>query len=281
MARLQAGYCTLVNPFNARQVTRVALCPEDVEAIVFWTRNPLPLLPYLPEIDAREYRYYFQFTLTGYPRIFEGNTPEMHEAVATFRRLAEKIGPARVIWRYDPIVLTNVTPPAYHLEQFARLADELHGATRRVVISLMDDYRHSGERLARLSEHGITPEALPPDSEAFGDLMRGLSRCAQAHGLEIMSCAEPIDLQPFGIAPGKCIDDAYIRRVLGVDVMWAKDKYQRPLCGCVASKDIGMYDSCPHACVYCYATRSAALVEKNRTTHRSDSPSLLGWHECD
>ena len=275
LQRLRDRYCVVQNPFNPRQVTRLSLCPAEVEALAFWTRDARPLLPHLPELDERGYRYFFHYTLTGYPRVFEPHTPAMSEAVETMRRLADMIGSARVIWRYDPLLFSSLTPPAYHLEQFARLADALHGAVHRVVSSLLANYRGVGARLARLAAQGITLHDLPPESAEFAEFMRGLSACAHAHGLEIVSCATPLDLRPFGIAAGKCLDADYLRRVFGISVAPEKDRHQRPACGCVASKDIGMYGSCLHGCVYCYATRSAEQAVNNHARHRVDCPSLL------
>jgi hypothetical protein len=111
-----------------------------VDAIVFWTRNPRPLFPYLGELDARGYRYYFQYTLIGYPPEIDAHGPTLHSSLVTFRELAQRVGPQRVIWRYDPIVLSQITPPEYHRLAFARLAGALAGFTGRSVISLMDDY---------------------------------------------------------------------------------------------------------------------------------------------
>jgi len=275
LRRLREQYCVVKNPFNPRQATRISLAPADVEAIAFWTRDARPLLPHLPELDACGYRYFFLYTLTGYPRAFEPHTPAVSDAVETMRRLAEMIGPARVIWRYDPLLFSALTPLAYHLEQFARLAGALQGTVQRVVISLMDYYRGVGARFACLEAQGITMQVLSPESAEFAKLMRGLSACAQAHEMEIVSCAEPIDLQPFGIATGKCLDDGYLHRVFNINVAPKKDPNQRPACGCVVSKDIGMYGSCLHGCVYCYATRSAEQAANNYARHRVDCPSLL------
>ena len=216
LQRLRAQYCEVANPFNPRQVTRVSLCAEEVEALAFWTRDARPLLPHLPELDACGYRYFFHYTLTGYPRAFEPHTPAPAEAIATMRRLAEAIGPARVIWRYDPLLFSNLTPPAYHLEQFARLAAALQGATRRVVISLLDQYRGAGTRLAQLTAQGVTLLHVAPGLQAnSANSCAAVSACAHAYGLDIVSCAEPVDLQPFGIAAGKCLDADYLRAVFG------------------------------------------------------------------
>ena len=148
--RLKEGYCTVANPFNRNQVTRISLKPEDVDAIVFWTRNPRPLMPYLDELDSRGYRYYFQFTILGYPREIDPKSPAAETAVTTFRELTERLGPRRVIWRYDPIVFTGITPPAFHQENFGRLAEALSGYTRRVVVSIVDMYRKIEKRLKEM-----------------------------------------------------------------------------------------------------------------------------------
>ena len=255
MDRVRAGYCDVANPYRADQVSRVSLRAEDVDVIVFITRDARPLLPYLAELDGRGLRYYFQYTLTGYPRALEARTPAVPEALDTLRRLVEHVGPERLIWRYDPILFTTLTPPAFHVKQFARLAEALDGLTRRVTVSIMDDYRWVAARLKKLEKVGIA--RLEVADEEFGGVMRTLSATADAHGMEIFSCAEPIDLSTHGIAPGKCIDDAYLRRTFGIDVTRRKDPSQRKSCGCVVSKDIGTYNTCRHGCVYCYATRRA------------------------
>ena len=250
--RIRAGYCIVPNPFNPNQVSRVALGPEDVDVIVFWTRNPRPLMRHLAELDARGYRYYFQYTLLDNPRPIDPHVPTLEASLATFRELADRIGPERIIWRYDPIVWSNVTGLEFHRQTYERIAQTLRGHTHRSVISLLDIYRKAEKRLKALAQQGI--ELATPDEGDLGKLMRALAELAAANGMEITSCAEPIDLRPFGVRPGKCVDDEYIQRVFGVDVTHDKDPSQRPACGCVASRDIGMYNSCLFGCAYCYAT---------------------------
>ena len=275
--RLREGYCTVANPFDRNQVTVVSLRPEDVATIVFWTRNPRPLMPYLGEMDSLGYRCYFQFTILGYPRELEPRSPAAATAVETFRELAERLGPRRVIWRYDPIVFTGITSPAFHQENFQRLAEGLRGHTGRVVVSIVDIYRKIEARLKKLE--GTPAAVCPCDAEEFASLMRRLAQLAGENGLEIVSCAEEIDLQPFGIAPGKCVDDRVIAEALGVALPNTKDPTQRKACGCVASRDIGMYESCLFGCQYCYATKSFERARANFESHDPKSPSLLGWHE--
>lgn len=273
MHRVRAGYCDVANPFRADQVSRVSLRAEDVDVIVFVTRNARPLLPHLAELDARGLRYYFQCTLTGYPRALEVNTPAVPEALDTLHRLVEHVGPERLIWRYDPILFTTLTPPAFHVKQFARLAEALDGLTRRVTVSIMDDYRWATARLKKLEGNGVTTQEI--SEEELGSVMRSLAATAREHGMEIFSCAEPIDLQSYGITPGKCIDDAYLHRTFGIDVTHRKDPSQRKPCGCIVSKDIGVYDTCIHGCVYCYATRSGDAARRRHAAHRVDTNSLL------
>lgn len=283
--RIEAGYCTVPNPFNRNQVSRVSLRCEDVDVIVFWTRNPAPLMPYLHKLDERGYRYYFQYTLMANPRAIDPKSPSPHVAVETFRALAEMVGPQRVIWRYDPIVLSAETPPAFHVETHARLAEALHGAAGRCVVSLVDVYRKAGKRLKELERKGIAIEDTPQDALAgeIGEMLSSMAATAKAHGMESVSCAEELDLSPFGIAAGKCVDDDYILRVFGLDVSHKKDPGQREACGCVVSRDIGMYDSCLFGCQYCYATadfQRAAKNYKEQEKHSDNSQSLLGNYDA-
>ena len=252
--RLREGYCTVANPFNRNQVARISLKPEDVDAIVFWTRNPRPLMPHLDELDSRGYRYYFQFTILGYPREIDAKSPPAATAVEAFCKLAERLGPKRVIWRYDPIVFSGLTSPAFHEENFRRLAESLKGHTRRVVVSIVDMYRKIEKRLKKLE--GTQAAVRSCDAGDFGPLMCRLAELAGENGMEIVSCAEEVDLRPFGILPGKCVDDRIISEAFGVEVPATKDPAQRKACGCVVSRDIGMYESCLFGCQYCYATKS-------------------------
>ncbi|HIU63689.1 MAG TPA: DUF1848 domain-containing protein [Candidatus Avacidaminococcus intestinavium] len=276
MRRLEAEYCTVVNPFNHKQISYVSLKPEDVDAIVFWTRNAKPLLPYLTTLNTKKIPYYFQYTITGYPKILESNTPDLNEAITTFQILSEQIGADRVIWRYDPICQTNITDCEWHIKQFTYLAQALRGKTKRVIISIVDNYRKAEQNFRALATQGIVLEK--PSLEEIGLLMQTLAKIAQENNIEIFSCAERLDLTPYGIKPGKCIDDVYLKKVFGISVKQNKDKGQRPECGCIQSKDIGAYDTCLHGCTYCYAGTLKA-GRTNYKEHDINSPSLIGFHD--
>jgi len=275
--RLREGYCNVPNPFNERQVQQISLLPEEVEIIVFWTRHPRLLFPYLEEMEARGYRYYFQYTLLDYPSSLDRDNPPYKAKIAAFQELSNRLGSERVVWRYDPIVLSNATPATFHLEAFMRIAEELQGYTHRVVVSLLTPYKKIQGRMKALEQQGVS--LYPPvtiDDPRLGDFLRSLSQIAQRRGLQITSCASEQDFSPFGIQPGKCIDDELIQRLFGIEVSHTKDPGQRKACGCVTSKDIGNYDSCLFGCQYCYATTSFTRARSNHARHDPHSPSLIG-----
>ncbi|MEN6328496.1 MAG: DUF1848 domain-containing protein [Syntrophomonas sp.] len=277
MNRVRAGYCTTMNPYNRKQVSYVSLRPEDVDVIVFWTKHPEPLVKHLKELDARGYRYYFQYTLNGYPRTIEPNLPGLKEEIETFKRLAGLVGPDRVIWRYDPIIISNATGIDYHKRQIDHIARELEGSTERLVVSIVDEYRKARTNFNRLENQAISIKRQVTEQDVE-DLIEYIVAQAQNRKMETFSCAEVLDLTPFGLKPGKCIDDDYIQKVFGINVRLEKDKSQRLECGCIISKDIGAYDTCLHGCQYCYAGTLAA-AKRNKSNHFLDSPSILGRNE--
>lgn len=274
MKRIRAGFALVRNPFDARQLRRVSLAVEDVDAIVFWTRNAEKLIPHLPELDARGYRYYFHYTITGYPRSLEKSAPTLERALATFAELGERLGPERVLWRYDPILVSNLVGVAEHRERFAAIAAALRGRTSRVTISFAELYRKTATNLGRVE--GLDYTDLSREPERARELVSELARIAADCGMELRTCATAADLTAAGASPGKCIDDERLRALFGIDYPPARDKGQRPACRCVRSIDIGQYDTCLHGCVYCYATGNARLAAANMARHDPDSPLLIG-----
>ena len=282
MNRIRAGFFYRVNPFNSRQVSGFSLKPEHLDAICFWTKDPQPLLRYLDELDERGHRYYFQFTLNPYGREFEPEVPSIAERIATFRELAGRIGPERLVWRYDPVILSSVTPAAWHLQQAERLAGQLQGASRRLVFSFYDCYGKGKGRLhAALAGRGITlDDSTAPDKSAeLHELVQGFKSIADRYRLDIFTCCEEIDLSSAGIEHGACIDGMLIRKLFGGTPSVSKDRNQRSACGCVESVDMGSYNSCRFRCAYCYANCNARIIESNCRKHCPDSPLLLGGYE--
>jgi hypothetical protein len=270
MNRLRSGWCRVPNPFNPLQVSEISLRPEDVDVIVFWTRNALPLLPHIEELQERGYRFYFLVTLMDNPREIDPGCPPLNSALRTFQTLVDRVGPEKVIWRYDPIVCSSLTDPGFHRRAFGQIAGRLHGYTKRCIVSLMHPYRKV-ER--RLMSKGIALTTW--EERNLGDLMRSLAKEAGERDMEILSCASAVDLERYGINRGKCVDDTYIREVFGIEVTHRKDPSQRGACGCVVSKDIGMYDTCLFGCLYCYATNSFERARANYRRHDSAGSSLI------
>ena len=273
MRRIQHQYCLCVNPYNRNQVTRVSLRPEDIDALVFWTKNAAPLLPRLAELDSRGYRYYFQYTLNGYGEPIEPKLPALERCIETFLLLAERVGPDRVIWRYDPVIFSAQTSVTYHQQRFGLILERLQTATRRIVVSIVDAYRKAAQNFIRLQSRGVTIQT-EYSAEQLSALCMFMSEQAGRYHIPVYSCAEKLDLTPFGITPGKCVDAELIDRLFGVRVKMGKDRSQRKECGCLQSKDIGFYDTCLHGCAYCYAgTYQSGL--RNRSRHSIDAPQLL------
>ncbi len=263
--RLEERYVLVRNPMNPRCVSRVDLSPDAVDGIVFWTKDPSPMLCRLDAL--KDYAYYFQFTLTAYDTDIEAKLPAKAALVDEFKELADSVGPQRVIWRYDPILLNSRYTEAYHLRHFEWMARRLAGYTDKCITSFIDFYPKIAAAVKTL---GISPI---PDEQKFR-MVKNLSEAAYAYGLVVETCAEAIDLSSLGIGHARCIDAQRLSRIAGRSVSARKDCNQRPACGCAASVDIGAYNTCPHGCRYCYANHSAAAVAKIRTGYDADAPLL-------
>ena len=232
------------NPRNRTQISAINLSPDAVDCIVFWTKNGAPLLDKLHLLQ--EYAFYFQFTLTPYDNDIERNLPDKTKILTTFRQLSERIGPQKVIWRYDPVLCNAKYTIDYHVDNFYQLAGALKGYTETVTFSFIDFYKKIYDSLKAAGIAEITDEEKKSIAGHF-------SQIAGEHNLRIEACAEDIDLSKHHIARAKCIDDGLITKITGRAATAEKDKNQRRACGCVKSIDIGSYNSCSTACIYCYA----------------------------
>jgi hypothetical protein len=251
---------------NMHQISTISLEPDLVDCIVFWSKNPKPMMEKLQLID--DYFYYFQFTLNPYDRDIEINLPLKKEIIETFKKLSDTIDPEKLIWRYDPILLNDKYNISYHIDNFEKIASFLRGYTEKVIFSFIDFYKRITENIKLINAFEITAEEKNIIADNF-------SKIAKENNLLIDTCAENIDLSKYGISHARCIDDRLISRIIGNNLIAEKDKNQRLECGCIKSIDIGEYNSCSNGCIYCYANYSRTLVEKNIKKHSCLSPLLI------
>ena len=302
---LKRGHTKRINPFNNKPYF---ISFEKTRFIVFWTKNPAPIIPFLDEINslinpkANDYQFYFQFTLNDYENEnFEPNVPSLEKRIETFKTLSKKIGREKVIWRFDPLILTDSISVDALIKKIKKVGDSIAQYADKLVFSFADIgiYRKvkSNMSKANIKYVEFTEETMLEFAEK-------LSKLNEKWGLKLATCCEGVDLSEFGIEKNKCIDDELIEKIsrgneeifkvlygarnfkkyvekkqeLESNPLFGKeelikelqdlrkkikDKGQREVCGCVKSTDIGFYNTCMHLCVYCYANASVEKVKEN------------------
>lgn len=267
--RVKEGFLYVRNPMNTHHLSKINISPEIVDCIVFWTKNPEPMLDRLEEL--MEYKYYFQFTLTGYGKDIECNVPHKKEVmISIFQKLSQKIGNKKVIWRYDPIFFNKKYTPEYHINAFKQIATELKGYTQKCVISFVDVYAKNKKNMELLNLYEVNEKDL-------SSFMKAIVEIANANDIAVASCAENIDLSMYGIEHNCCIDKKLIEEIVGCKIEVKKDKNQRAECGCVESVEIGTYNTCRNECKYCYANYSQESVINSCKSYDPNSPVLCGF----
>lgn len=268
MERLRQKFVLVRNPFNYHLISKIPLTPENIDVIVFWTKNSKPIHKYLDEIDNLGYKYYFQYTITPYKKDMEENIQDKKEIIKSFQTLSTKLGSEKVILRYDPVILTSSYNTAYHKKAFEKLCRHLNGYIKKIIISFIDYYNNTYNNIKAHNVYNITDNDMYIIAENFAET-------ADKYNLKIESCAEQIDLEKFGINHGKCIDDELIEKITGYKIKAGKDG-QRLACGCIKCIDIGEYNTCLHKCLYCYANINKDTAFKNYKMHNKFSPLLIG-----
>ena len=307
--RFAKGYCAWYNPFNQQ---KMYISFKNCKIVVFWTKNPKPILPYLHELDEKGIHYYFQVTLNDYIKEgFEPNVTSVEDRVETFKKLSNMIGKEKVIWRFDPLIITPNITPRDLLSRIWNIGNKLKGYTDKLVFSFVDvkAYRKVQNNLVKetLLFTKETVESAEANYAQRIEIVEGLKKIREAWkkdgwDIEIATCAEDIDLELYGIEHNRCIDSELMKRIFAEDeelvyylhtLKWperdifgqlppipskekkVKDTGQRKVCGCMVSKDIGMYNTCRHFCVYCYANTNKECVLRNKEKHSDDSESII------
>ena len=271
--RLKEGYVCVRNPLNIHQISQISLSPDVVDGIVFWTKNPTPMLERMQELD--NYTYYFQFTLNSYGKDIENNVPSKNDVIIpTFKKLSSIIGKERIVWRYDPILINEHYTIEYHKKYFQKLCDSLCNYTEKCTVSFVDLYKNTERNTKSLNIH-------TPSNEEVLELMNFFSKIANENGIYIDTCTEAYDLSSLNIKHACCIDKSRLERIGNYQLKIGKDKNQRSICGCIESIDIGMYNTCENGCMYCYANFNCEMAQKNHNKHNPLSPLISGEIEYD
>lgn len=248
------GFIKISNPFNPNQKRIISLKREDVEAIVFWTRNALPSLELLKKLEDKNYPYYIMITFTNYPNKIEKKSIDFPTALRNFKVLSEMITKERLVLRYDPIFFSEWTPFNFHKENFKKIVENFHTYMRRVIVSLYDPYNFIEKRL-KLEKINLKEQK----EDKIIELLTYFKELTQIFGLEFQTCCERDLSLKSNVKCGSCIDAFLLNNLFSLNIKYEKDKGQRKECLCHKSIDIGTYNTCKRVCIYCYAIRNYKL----------------------
>lgn len=246
MQQIKAGFCEVANPFNPKQISRIHLSLSAVDCFVFWTKYPISLLPHLPKLQKIGYPFYFLFTLNAYNTTFENQLPSLLNRIDKFQKISNLIGNRRIIWRYDPIIISQQTEMDFHIRNFQMIAKNLKGYTNKVIISFYDDYTKTSKRL-----HNYKIVKNVYELKDLSVFLQHLKQIAVENHIQVQSCCDRLP----NIKQGSCIDGDLVEEISGRRINKAKAKGQRKKCLCTKSRDIGTYSTCSFNCEYCYAIK--------------------------
>ncbi len=261
MKRYQEGYVDVRNPFYPKMVSRIYF--EDVDAIVFCTKNPLPIIPYLKKIEKP---ILFHVTLTPYQKDLEPGVIDKNKIIAGIQEISKILGIENIYVRYDPILINPHYSLSYHLKAFQRLCERLDGFVEHIIISFVDDYKNVRNNSQELS----LKELLKEDYETIG---KEFSRIAKIHHMTVQTCFEKENLVEYGFLKRDCVDRNLAFRLTGKTKL---KLWKARGCKCVEMVDIGVYNTCRHFCKYCYANFDEKKVKENIQNHHPDSSLLIG-----
>lgn len=268
--RIREGFVMVRNPYYPSQVTRYRLSPEVIDILVFCTKNPGPMMDRLQELS--KYCCVWYVTITSYGRDVEPFVPDAGQVMETFKRLSEKVGKARVIWRYDPVFLSKSYPLEYHVTRFDEMACRLAGYTDQCVVSFLDLYEKTKRNF---------PGAKQVPYQDQKELIRAFSATAARNHLKIHLCCESRSLETDHVDAKGCMTREVLERAAGFRLKVPRRKPARPECSCLLGADIGAYNTCGHGCLYCYANYDRDTVLKSMKDHNLDSPFLTGGSRAD
>ena len=272
MSRVRAGYACYPNPFGG-QICRVSLRPEEVHSIVFWSKDYGPFVEHVTELKERGYGFYCHFTITGGPRHLEPRVPGWQDSVSVFERLVDRTSPRHVLWRFDPILLADGLGREHYLARFREMAGALKGLTDRCYFSFAFFYAKVKRRLELAHI-----QARDPELEEKRALVADMAEVAADCGITLYSCCSA-DLESQVVRQASCVDGELLAELFPDRPLVRERRPTRDGCGCYASRDIGMYDTCTHGCEYCYANQNQTKVTARWERHDPEAEMLVSMEE--
>ena len=270
MRRVREGFAGVVNPFGGKRYV-VSLRPEDVTCFVFWSKDFTPFVEHLETLDRLGYTFYFNYTVTGLPSVFESHVDQA-AALRTLKHLSRRYSPKHINWRFDPIIFSTISDEGFYLKEFEKRAAELEGLVERCYFSFVTEYGKVKRNFRHL-EQTTGVRILDRSEEEKIALANEFAAIAEQHGIQMYSCCGDY-LVNEKVHKAHCIDGAIIERLFSPEGLAHKEKPTRPECGCAESVDIGTYDTCPHGCVYCYANANTVAARRAFDNHVPHSPFL-------
>ena len=272
MGRLDEGFAGVVHPFGGQKYI-IPLKLEEVVCFVFWSKNFTPFLEHLRTIENLGYKFYFNYTITGIPSVFESNV-EKQAAIESLKHLSKTYSPKHINWRFDPIIMSSICDRDFYVRVFEELASEFAGFVERCYFSFVVGYDKVIRNFAEFEKsHGL--KIFDCSSDFKIDLANELATIAEHYGIRLFSCCGDY-LVGDKIKKAHCIDGRIIEELFFPDGFSCKAKPTRAECGCTESTDIGTYDTCPHGCIYCYANTNKGRASKAFKNHDKNS-ALLGY----
>ncbi|MFC1585194.1 DUF1848 domain-containing protein [Fibrobacterota bacterium] len=272
MNRVEEGFAGYTNPFSGK-THFVSLKPEDVICFVFWSKNFTPFIEHLKIIEARGYKFYFNYTINGYPAALEDRVAPQEKTIDTLKRMSDRYSPLHINWRYDPLVISDITDWDFHLEHFASLAASIQGYAERCYFSFVTLYGKVKKRFESLRKDKHL-SIVEPDPGSKIRFSQKLAEIASQYGITMYTCCGDALLSS-RIQKAHCIDGNLINRLFYTTSLGLRKKPTRKECGCTGSYDIGAYDTCPHGCVYCYANMDREISDRALKNHDEKSALLL------
>lgn len=264
MNRYHEGFVDVRNPFNHNLVSRIDF--SDVDAILFCTKNPIPILNKINEINKP---IIFHVTLTPYKKDIEPNVPPKGEIVEAIKKLSKIIGKDNLVIRYDPIFISAKYTLDYHIKAFENLCSLLDGYVSKILISFLDDYKNVRKNKKVLN----FKELEESDYKAIGE---NFSISALKHHMIVHTCFEDRNLTEYGFPKDECLSHELAYKLTGKVYKKEWKARKEGKCHCVQMVDIGVYNSCKHFCKYCYANYDEKQVQDNFINHDPNSSLLVG-----